>query len=162
MLVLNQNYEPISVTNTKKAIILLYLDKAEMIETNNGAVLHSISRNFPYPSVIRLHTAFRRPYKNIDLSRKNIFRRDGMQCQYCGKKNVQLTVDHIIPRSRGGTDTWENLATACVTCNNKKGNRTPEEAGMKLLAIPKKPNHLFFIKQNLNNEEDNWKPYLFI
>jgi len=85
-----------------------------------------------------------------------------MQCQYCGKKNVQLTLDHVLPRSRGGIDSWENLVTACVSCNNKKGNHTPEEAGMKLMTVPKKPNHLFFIKQNLNSEEDNWKPYLFI
>ncbi|MGB9702325.1 MAG: HNH endonuclease [Candidatus Kapaibacteriota bacterium] len=101
------------------------------------------------------------PNRNIDLTRKNIMKRDGMQCQYCGKKHIQLTVDHILPKSRGGKDEWENLVTACYECNNKKGNRTPEEAGMKLLSIPKRPNPLSFIKNNLTARENSWKDYLF-
>jgi len=101
------------------------------------------------------------PYKKIILSRKNIVRRDNHKCQYCGS-TVNLTVDHIIPKSRGGEDTWENLVAACVKCNNKKGFRTPEEAKMNLRTKPKKPSHITFIKNFVGNIEDNWKPYLYM
>jgi 5-methylcytosine-specific restriction endonuclease McrA len=101
------------------------------------------------------------PYKRIILSRKNILRRDNHKCQYCGS-TVNLTVDHIIPKSKGGEDIWENLVTACIKCNNKKGDRTPEDAKMVLKVSPKKPSHITFIKNFLGNIDEDWKPYLYM
>jgi 5-methylcytosine-specific restriction endonuclease McrA len=101
------------------------------------------------------------PYKKIILSRKNILRRDNHKCQYCGS-TVNLTVDHIIPKSKGGEDTWENLVTACIRCNNRKGDRTPEESKMCLISRPKKPSHITFIKNFVGAIDDGWKPYLYM
>ncbi len=162
VLVLNQNYEPMSVCNVKKAIILLFLGKAELIEAANGKVLHSVSMTMPFPSVVRLSLYIRVPYKKIILSRKNILRRDGHRCQYCGRGDLPLTIDHVIPRSRNGEETWENLVCACVHCNNKKGDRTPEEASMQLIRKPIRPNHVTFIRHFVSNVDERWKPYLFM
>lgn len=162
MLILNQNYEPLSVCNVKKAVILLILGKAELIEKADGKTLHSVSMSMPFPSVVRLSIFVRVPYKKIILSRKNILRRDNHRCQYCGRGDVPLTVDHIIPKARGGEDTWENLVTACVSCNNKKGDRTPEDAMMPLLRKIMRPNHVTFIRHFVGTVDERWKPYLFM
>lgn len=162
VLVLNHNYEPLSVCNVKKAVVLLYLGKAELIAALDGKRLHSVSRSMPFPSIVRLSVYVRVPFKKIVLSRKNILRRDGHRCQYCGRSDVPLTVDHVIPRARGGTDIWENLVSACVRCNNKKGDRTPQEAQMPLLRRPIRPNHVMFIRDFVGTVDDHWKPYLFM
>jgi 5-methylcytosine-specific restriction endonuclease McrA len=162
VLILNQNYEPLSICNVKKAIILLYLGKAELIEALNGKVLHSISATMPFPSIVRLSVFIHVPYKKIILSRKNILRRDGHRCQYCGRTDVSLTVDHIIPKARLGEDSWENLVTACVECNNRKGDRMPDEANMKLMRRPMRPNHVTFLRHFVGTIDDGWKPYLFM
>lgn len=162
VLVLNNNYEPLSICNVKKALILLYLGKAELIAACKGKYLHSVSTTMPYPSIVRLATYVRVPHKTIVLSRKNILRRDGHRCQYCGRTDVTLTVDHIIPRSRGGTDTWDNLVAACVACNNKKGDHTPSEVNMKLLRKPIRPNHVMFIRHFVGTVDEEWKPYLYM
>ncbi len=160
---MNQSYEPISICSAKKAILLLLTTKAEMVEKRDGLVFHSVKKDFPFPSIIRLSRYINIPRKRIELSRKNILRRDGYRCQYCGTHSTNLTVDHIIPKSRGGSDTWENLVAACISCNNKKGNRTPEEANMKLITKPRKPNHIIFIKSFVGYSiDENWKPYLFV
>jgi len=162
VLILNQNYEPMSVCNVKKAIILLYLGKAEIVEASDGKVIRSVSMSIPQPSIVRLGVYIQVPYKKIILSRKNILRRDGHRCMYCGRSDVPLTVDHVIPKARKGEDTWENLVTACVYCNNKKGDRIPEEAHMKLLRKPMRPNHLTFIRHFVGNIDERWKPYLYM
>jgi 5-methylcytosine-specific restriction endonuclease McrA len=162
VLVLNQNYEPMSVCNAKKAIILLFLGKAELIEAHEERRIRSISMSLPFPSIVRLSVYIHVPYKKIILSRKNILRRDGHRCQYCGCHDVALTVDHIIPKAKLGEDTWENLVTACVNCNNRKGNRTLEDARMKLLRKPMKPNHVTFIRHFVGTVDERWKPYLFM
>jgi len=162
VLILNQNYEPLSVCNVKKAIILLFLGKAELIEAHDGKVLHSVSMTMPFPSVVRLSIFIRLPFKKIILSRKNILRRDNHRCQYCGRGDVPLTVDHVVPRSHGGEDTWENLVTACVSCNNRKGDRAPEEARMPLLRRTMRPNHVTFIRHFVGTLDDRWRPYLFM
>lgn len=162
MLVLNQNYEPMSVCNVKKAIILLFLGKAELIEAHEERRIHSISMSLPFPSIVRLGVYIHVPYKKIILSRKNILRRDAHRCQYCGRHDVALTVDHIVPKAKLGEDTWENLVTACVECNNRKGNRTLEDARMKLLRKPMKPNHVTFIRHFVGTIDERWKPYLFM
>ncbi|MBD3225164.1 MAG: HNH endonuclease [Caldithrix sp.] len=160
VLVLNQNYEPFAVYDAKRAIILLYLKKVQLVERYREDV-HSISITMPYPSVIRLHSYIHRPYKRVILNRKNIIRRDSNVCQYCGKNSRPMTIDHIKPKCYGGKDTWENLVCACVPCNTKKGNRTPEQADMHLLRQPKRPSHLFFLKALIGNPHTSWKPYLF-
>lgn len=133
-----------------------------MIVEDKSRKIQTVRNSFAYPSVIKLLTYIRIPFNDVELSRKNIIKRDGNKCQYCGKKNVEMTIDHIIPKSRGGEDTWENLIAACVRCNNRKGNRTPEEAQMPLLSKPFKPNHLLFLKQNYGNIEENWRPFLYM
>jgi len=161
VLLLNQNYEPLSVCNVKKAVILLYLGKAEMIETNHG-LIRSVSHTMPIPSVIRLIHYIRAPRKRIVLNRKNLLIRDNYTCQYCGRRTYPLTIDHVIPKQFGGKDTWENLVVACLACNNKKANRTPEQAGMRLIKKPQKPNHFFYFQHFIGVKDEKWKPYLFL
>jgi 5-methylcytosine-specific restriction endonuclease McrA len=151
-----------SVINVKKAIVLLYLGKAELIESHQTRQVHSVSMAMPFPSIVRLSFYVRVPFKKIILSRKNILRRDGHRCQFCGRGDVPLTVDHVMPISRAGEDTWENLVAACVKCNNRKGDRTPEEAHMPLLRKPMRPNHVTFIRHFVGTLDERWKPYLFL
>jgi 5-methylcytosine-specific restriction endonuclease McrA len=96
------------------------------------------------------------------LTRKNIIKRDSHRCQYCGRAAAPMTVDHVIPKKRGGKDEWENLVCACTNCNNKKGDRTPEQAGMILMRPPKRPNHLTYIQQFIGSQESRWRRYLFL
>ena len=161
VLVLNQSYEPMHICNMKRAVVMLYLGKAELIEKFDD-VLHSVSKVMPMPSVVRLEQYIRIPNNSIILSRKNILKRDGHLCQYCGKKNIPLTVDHIIPKVKGGRDTWENLVTACVSCNNKKGNRTLKDFGRKPLNKPRRPNRVTFIQRFVKSPYKQWRPYIFI
>jgi 5-methylcytosine-specific restriction endonuclease McrA len=162
VLILNQNYEPMSVINVKKAIVLLYLGKVELIEVNEAQKVRSVSMTMPFPSVVRLSVFVRVPFKKIILSRKNVLRRDGHRCQYCGRSDIPLTVDHVVPISRGGEDAWENLICACVKCNNVKGDRTPDEARMAMRRKPMRPNHITFIRHFVGSLDERWKPYLFL
>jgi 5-methylcytosine-specific restriction endonuclease McrA len=162
VLVLNQNYEAMSICNVQRAVILLYLGKAELVASKNSKKIRSVSRAVPYPTIVRLMIYIRVPYKKIVLSRKNILRRDGYRCQYCSRGDVTLTIDHIVPKSKGGDDTWENLVAACVNCNNKKGDRTPEESKMTLYKKPTKPSHITFMKHFVGKIDDEWKPYLYM
>ncbi len=160
-MVLNQNYEPLAICNVKRAVILAYLGKAEIVSKNETKKIKSVRHTFDYPSIVRLVYFIKVPYKKIILSRKNILRRDGHRCQYCGTTQ-NLTVDHVMPKSRGGEDSWENLTTACIRCNNKKGDRTPEESKMHLHSIPKRPSHITFIKNFAGKIDEDWKPYLYM
>ncbi|MBN2090160.1 HNH endonuclease [candidate division KSB1 bacterium] len=161
VLALNQNYEPLIVTNAKKAIILVFGEKAEIVEKTERLIC-SISVKIPLPSVIRLLRYIHAPKKHIMLSRRNIIKRDLHTCQYCGDTKGPFTVDHVIPKHRGGPDTWENLVCACVSCNMRKGNRLPEDANMRLLKLPQRPNHLFQIQHIIGIPDVRWKPYLFL
>ncbi|GBD24285.1 hypothetical protein HRbin29_01963 [bacterium HR29] len=138
VLVLNQNYEPLSVCPVRRAIVLVLRGKAEIVEASRE-VIRSASRVFPLPSVIRLVNFIRRPRPKVRLTRREVFERDGWQCQYCGKVTRDLTLDHVVPRHRGGEHTWENLVSACRACNHRKAGRTPEEARMRLLREPAPP-----------------------
>jgi Restriction endonuclease len=132
--------------------------KAEQIEHNG----HLIYTDTPAPTVIRLRHYVKIPYKEISLSRRNILHRDNYTCQYCGIKRHDLTIDHIIPRSRGGVDAWDNVTAACLKCNVKKGDRTPKEAGMGLRAQPRRPmSHVLFeISKHTANGESSWQKYV--
>jgi 5-methylcytosine-specific restriction endonuclease McrA len=138
VLVLNQNYEPLNVCNVRRAVVLVLRGKAEIIETARGA-LHTASIVFPLPSVIRLIHLIRRPRPKVRLTRKEIFVRDGWACAYCGRPTRDLTLDHVVPRHRGGAHTWENLVSACKPCNHRKAGRTPFEAHMDLKREPGAP-----------------------
>lgn len=160
VLVLSKSYEPVSVTSARKAFLLVYTEKAEVVDMTSDTI-RSPSKIFNLPSVIRLKTRPRfNIFKKIELNRKNVFRRDNNTCQYCGS-HENLTLDHIIPKSKGGTTSWDNLVTACNKCNNKKDNKTLHEVGMRLMTEPRKPNYIqFLIKKNKIRE--SWKPYLFL
>ena len=162
VLILNQSYEPLTICNIKKAIILIYLGKAELILDDGRKNLRTVSRIYPWPSIIRLSRFITIPYKKVVLTRKNILRRDSFKCAYCGRSDLPLTIDHVVPKARGGSDSWENLVAACTNCNNKKGDRTPDEANLSLLNKPFKPSHIMFIKNVVGKLDDNWKPYLYL
>ena len=162
VLVLNSSYEPLSICDAQKAVLLLFGGKAVSVAHHPERVICTVSRNYPLPSIVRLNFFVRVPYKRIILNRKNILLRDSCQCQYCGKTDLPLTLDHMIPRSRGGEYSWENLITACMRCNSKKGNRTPREAGMRPLKQPIRPNNLMFMQQMTAKVSDEWKPYLYM
>lgn len=138
VLVLNQNYQPLNICNARRAIVLLGRGKAELLVNGRGDV-RTISRTFPIPSVIRLVYIVKRPLMRRRLSRRAVFYRDGFTCQYCGKATRSLTLDHIIPRSRGGPHVWQNVVSACIPCNHRKAGLTPPEAGMRLLREPRPP-----------------------
>jgi 5-methylcytosine-specific restriction endonuclease McrA len=161
VLVLNRDYSALTICSVQRAVILIHLQKAELVESAPGRYVRSPSVKFPYPSIVRLKMYVRVPFRRIMLSRKNVLRRDGFNCQYCGSRD-RLTVDHVLPKSRGGKDTWENLVAACTSCNNRKGNRTPEEAHMPLRRKPFRPSHVMFIRDYVGNVSDKWKPYLFL
>lgn len=161
VLVLNQDYQPISVCSVQRSVKLLFLEKAELLHDDPEKVIRTVDDEFSYPSVIRLRRYIRLPYARIVLSRRNIMKRDRHTCQYCGAKKG-LTLDHVLPRSRGGGDSWENLVTACDHCNVKKGNRTPDEAGMPLKIKPYRPIHITFFQNLLGGVQDHWKPYLYM
>ena len=161
VLVLNQSYEPLHVCRVRRAVVLIYENKAEMLENGHGH-LHTANLDIPVPSVIRLAMMVRRPpRKDKKLTRFEIFKRDRYKCQYCAKESKQLTLDHVMPRFRGGEHTWENVVSACVNCNRIKAGRTPREARMKLLNEPAPPKHngLFYIPlyQQVRTE---WEKYL--
>ncbi|MCC5908179.1 MAG: HNH endonuclease [Balneolaceae bacterium] len=161
VLVLNQDYQPITVCSVQRSVKLVFLDKAELLHDDPDKVIRTVNEEYSYPSVIRLRRYIRLPYAKIVLSRRNIMKRDRSTCQYCGTRS-DLTLDHVLPKSRGGADSWENLVTACNTCNVKKGNRTPEEAGMPLNIKPYRPVHITFFQNLLNGIQEHWKPYLYM
>jgi 5-methylcytosine-specific restriction endonuclease McrA len=142
VLVLNASFEPLNITSWRRAIVLVLKGKAEQVE-HNGKYVYA---NYPLPTVIRLRHYVRVPYKDIPLTRRNVFFRDAHTCQYCGYSGDELTLDHVIPRSRGGVDSWENLVAACVRCNVHKGNRTPKEANMPLSNNPRKPHSSLYFE----------------
>jgi 5-methylcytosine-specific restriction endonuclease McrA len=132
-----------------------------LIADNQRKKIHSISNAFPWPTVIRLNDFIRVPYKKIILTRRNILKRDGHKCAYCGRGDLPLTIDHVIPKSKGGDESWENLVAACLPCNNRKGDRIPDEVDMQLRIRPYTPNHIMFIKTSAGRVDETWKPYLF-
>ena len=159
VLVLNQNYQPLNVCNARRAFVLLGRGKAELLENGRGYV-RSISHTFPIPSVIRLVYMVKRAQMRRRLSRQAVFYRDGSTCQYCGNVTRQLTLDHIIPRSRGGAHVWENVVSACIPCNHRKAGSTPTEAKMVLLKRPgaPRPNPYYLFHQRQIQEE--WRQFI--
>jgi 5-methylcytosine-specific restriction endonuclease McrA len=160
VLVLNVNYAPLNVCNTARAMRLLVVDKAELLQNGRG-VIRTATRTYERPSVIRLRYMIHRPHPHVRLCKREIFRRDEYRCQYCGRSSARLTLDHVLPRYRGGGYSWENLVSACPQCNRRKGHRTLREAGMALRSRPQEPSataiYLYGAYLDRNQE---WTQYL--
>lgn len=163
-LLLTQGYEPVKIISWQRAVMLLTLDKVDVVEEYD-ADLRSPSMVIKVPAVVRLRKAFRRHAKVVKFSRVNIYTRDGHRCQYCGSRcsTSQLTYDHVIPRSRGGKTSWENIVSCCVPCNSRKANRTPAEAKMKLLAKPVCPGWMPAVQIRVSTVSvpDAWRDYVY-
>ena len=159
VLVLNQNYQPLNICSARRALILMGRGKAESIVNGRGAI-HSTSDIFPLPSVVRLFYMVKKPLIRRRLSRQALFYRDNFKCQYCGNNTRKLTIDHIIPRCKGGKHIWENVVSACVGCNHRKAGLTPSEARMKLRTIPQvaRPNPYYLFYHRKLKEE--WRPFI--
>jgi 5-methylcytosine-specific restriction endonuclease McrA len=160
VLVLNANFEPINVCNTRRALGLILSGKANLVLNGRGEI-HSVSQSFPAPSIIQLQRMIKRPRPRVRLTKREILRRDDYTCQYCGSAAPYLTIDHIIPRRLGGDHSWQNLVAACQACNHRKGGRTLEQSQMHLLRNPIEPpasaQYLFgrHLKDNLD-----WIPFI--
>ena len=164
VLVLNQNYEPLNVCNIPRAFRLVFGAKAEVIEYDHHEV-RTVRAVYRAPSVIRLQHQIRRPRPRGKLTRREIFSRDRHTCQYCGRVAQDLTLDHVMPRHRGGGHTWENLVAACKVCNHRKGGRTPEEARVKLSRTPFEPRsdvYSLFTPYLEDDRNEVWRSYLFL
>lgn len=160
VLVLNASYEPLNVCSVRRAHVLVYKGKAEVVERLEQP-LRSATNTFTWPHVIRLVQYIRVPRAvQRKISRRALFARDGWRCSYCGTSTGRLTLDHVVPRSRGGESTWENVVTACAPCNHKKGDRTLDESGLELRHLPKPPQPVLFIKLAATRVPTGWAPYL--
>lgn len=160
VLVLNANFEPIHVCTTRRAVVLMLDGKATLVLNGRGLV-KTVSRSFPSPSIIRLTHMIRRPHPRVKLTKREILRRDGYACQYCGQHPGVLTIDHVLPKHLGGAYSWDNLVTACPACNHRKGGRTLEQAHMRLLRHPGEPPasaEYLFARHLYENEE--WTPFV--
>ena len=162
VLVLNASYEPLNVCTVRRALVLILKEKAEVLERGDG-VLRSETMRIDRPEVIRLISFVRVP-RDIHrrrITRKAVLARDGWTCQYCGSDKHSLTVDHVIPRSRGGESVWENIVASCAPCNRKKGNRLPQEIRMHPKRRPRPPGPTVFIRIAAPRTPAAWEPYLF-
>lgn len=144
VLVLNHNFEPLNLCTMRRAVNMVITGKAEVVRTN-GHYIRTVNGGFEAPSVVRLRYLIKRPLPQVRVSRRAILARDNYTCQYCGHVSRDLTVDHVIPRRMGGEDTWENLVACCRRCNLIKGDRTPQQANMKLARKPRRPNFVPYL-----------------
>lgn len=160
VLVLNQNYEPLNISRVRRAMVLVMRGKAETLENGSG-LIHTASDAIPVPSVICLVYLVKRPRPEKKLTRYEVFQRDKYACQYCGRETRELTLDHVIPRHRGGRHIWENVVSACRRCNNRKAGRTPKEAGMRLIRQPFAP-HVsgYYVPYEYIQRHNGWQKFL--
>lgn len=162
VLLLNASYEPLKIISWQRAVTLFFLGKVEVIDEYEQDI-HSVSLVIKAPAVVRLLRFVRFGRKAPPLCRANILARDNFECQYCEKKlsSKEATLDHVIPRSQGGKNSWENIVCCCPACNRKKGGRTPEQAHMKLLSKPLKPDWLPVINLRFNgNIPFSWQAFM--
>jgi 5-methylcytosine-specific restriction endonuclease McrA len=160
VLVLNASYEPLNVCSVRRAHVLVFKGKAEVLE-ELGQPLRSASSTYPWPHVIRLVTYVRVPRSfQRKISRRALFARDGWRCVYCGTSGGRLTLDHVVPRSRGGESVWDNVVTACSPCNLRKGDRSLAEVSMELAKPPGPPAPVLFIRLAAPRIPSSWQPYL--
>lgn len=160
VLVLNANFQPIQICSTRRAVNLVFANKATLVMNGRGYI-HSVTNAFPRPSIIRLERMVIRPRLIVPLSRHEVFRRDSYTCQYCGRRNVDFTLDHVIPRKNGGSHNWENVVTACITCNHRKGSHSLREANMQLLSRPTPPpaSAAYYFQSSINRNSE-WVEFI--
>ena len=157
-LVLNGTYEPLCVVAGRRAVCLLLAGKADLVESHGGEI-RSARVTIPRPSIIRLRYVVKVPYlRRTALSRRAVFARDEHRCQYCG--GIADSIDHVVPRARGGAHTWDNVVAACRPCNIRKRDRLPEESGMRLSRRPVAPRDLSWVAVAVGRVPDAWRPYL--
>jgi len=164
VLVLNQNYEPLNVCNLPRAFRLVFGERAEVLEYDHQ-VVRTPAAEFNAPAVIRLQHLIRRPRPRVKLTRREVFNRDGHTCQYCGRQTADLTLDHVVPRHRGGSHSWDNLVTACKSCNHRKGGKMLEEAKLRLTRRPAEPRcdvYSLFTPYLRGEHNESWRTYLFL
>jgi 5-methylcytosine-specific restriction endonuclease McrA len=165
-LLLNATYEPLKVVHWQKAVTLWCQGKVEIVAVHDREV-RAVSFSFKLPSVIRLlrYVRIKKRFDYVPFSRANIYARDAYSCQYCAKSHptTELTFDHVVPVSQGGRKDWENIVTCCVSCNRRKGGRTPSEAGMRLVRPPRRPASAPAIRFTigLRSAPDSWRDYLY-
>lgn len=178
-LVLNRYWQAIHVTSVKRALCLLYVDSAKVISPDTFEIydfqswadlsaaedddcMHSVSLRVRMPEIIVLNNCEAQPQRKVVFSRKNLFRRDRHNCQYCGKRfpREELTIDHVVPVSKGGKTTWENCVVACRDCNTRKDCRTPAQAGMKLIRKPERPKAAFYLSIPLGKKKRSWDKFI--
>ena len=158
-LVLHAGYEPLAVVSFKRALVLVLNEKATILAGAQTETVRSASTEFELPTVILLQRYVRIPNsKRVPVSRRGVLRRDSQRCGYCGKS--ANTIDHILPRSRGGQDTWENLVACCLRCNNLKSDRTPAEMGWELKVTPTMPTGVIWSVRGAEKEEPHWREFL--
>ncbi len=185
VLVLNRLWQAVNICSVRRALTLLFEGHAEVVCAENGSFdtfdfsewrnfserfpreeesIHTIRFRIRIPKVVMLLFFDRLPHKEVKFTRHNIFERDGNMCQYCGKvfDRRDLNIDHVIPRDRGGTTVWDNVVCSCIACNTRKANRTPGEAGMKLVRKPKRPKWRPFVQVTIPKADDSWKHFLDI
>jgi 5-methylcytosine-specific restriction endonuclease McrA len=157
-LLLNASHEPLCVVPMRRAVVLVLKEKAEIV-ARNGAELHSERVTLPVPSVIRLNHYVRVPYRSrVPLSRRAVFARDGHKCQYCNK--AAENIDHVMPRSRGGPHSWDNVVASCRACNARKEDRSPAEAGLTLKHPPREPHADLWVVATAGTIDPAWEPFL--
>lgn len=165
-LLLNATYEPLKVVHWQKAVTLWCQGKVEIVAEHEREI-RTVKFSFKMPSVIRLlrYVRIKKRFDYVPFSRANIYARDGYTCQYCAQSfpTQELTFDHVVPVSQGGRKDWENIVTCCVSCNRRKGGRTPEEARMRLVRTPRRPDSAPAIRITigLRSAPDAWRDYLY-
>lgn len=161
-LLLDSSYYPIQIIDWKKAMILFFTGRAEVVEVHGDININSPKHSYQLPSVLRLFSSFK-SFTRVKFNRNNVFLRDKFTCQYCGQKHNRqdLTFDHVMPKSRGGKTNWHNIVTSCHPCNNRKADRTPEECGLKLMKRPLEPQWHPVIGLKLNQDEISlWRSWI--
>lgn len=162
VLLLNANYEPLNVCTMRRAMSLVLLGKAEVLQ-HRDAPVQTISGDLDAPSVMKMRYPVRRPMPELRLSRHSVLARDNYTCQYCGIRQRDLTIDHVVPRWAGGPHTWDNLVACCRRCNLKKGDKTPQQASMKLARRPRRPHFVPYLSLPVYlqaRRRDDWELFL--
>ncbi|MBD8487867.1 HNH endonuclease [Echinicola sp. CAU 1574] len=159
VLVLNLDHTPVAVVTVQKAMVLSILEKVSILADYPFLSIRTVDQEFKYPAVVRLDEYKNVPYRGVLLNRGNLFKRDNNECQYCGSQK-HLTIDHVVPRSKGGKSSWTNLITACHRCNVQKGDKTPEEVGFLMKRRPFKPSLSYFLSEYAEKNAEEWMPFL--
>lgn len=163
VLVLNSDFEPLNVCPLRRALVMVFLGKADVLHADETSVYSTQRGTYHPPTVVKLRSQVRRPIPELKLSRRTIFARDNYTCQYCGQTSKDMTIDHIVPKKNKGEASWENLVCCCRKCNMKKSDKLAHQVGMKLLRPPRRPRYVPYIsmtKYITGRRNEIWRDYL--